>query len=172
MKFILKENQGYALITVLLIITIFGILSLAFMTKSISSMKQNTSVEKKSQSVEFAEMGATYFQYAVTNASKNLLPNVINTVEEERNQDINNKEFKSEDKYTERAITLLVNSLRNQLDSTIEEREHLPLSIDPIFIEKNYSDQKIIINSQSIGNKDGTKSPKSKLALQSTSTIS
>ena len=116
------------------------------MTNSISSMKQNTEVEKKSQSIELAEMGATYFQYAVTNASKTFLPNIISAVEEERNQDINNKVFKSEDKYTERAITLLADSLRTELDSTTEEREHLPFSIDPISIEENYSAKEIIIN--------------------------
>ncbi|MCU9614027.1 hypothetical protein OEV98_10685 [Caldibacillus lycopersici] len=67
MKRLLNDNNGYALVTVLFIITIFTILSLAFLTQSTTSMKQNGAVETKSQSVDLAEMGAAYFQQIVLN---------------------------------------------------------------------------------------------------------
>lgn len=65
-----KENseKGYALVTVLFIITLFMILSLSFMGQAFNSVKQNKIVEKSSQSVAIAEMGISYYQVAVKNA--------------------------------------------------------------------------------------------------------
>jgi competence protein ComGC len=59
-----KYEQGYALVTVLLIVTVFMVLFLAFMGQAFSSVKQNQVVEKKSQTVAAAEMGISYYQVA------------------------------------------------------------------------------------------------------------
>jgi hypothetical protein len=69
MKF-LKNEQGYSLVTVLMIITVFMTLILAFMGQSFSSVKQNKVVESSSQSVAIAEMGISYYHVAVKNIYK------------------------------------------------------------------------------------------------------
>ncbi|MDQ1144856.1 hypothetical protein QE429_001683 [Bacillus sp. SORGH_AS 510] len=64
---ITKSEQGYALVTVLLIVVIFMVVFLSFMGQAFSSVKQNQVVEKKSLSIDTAEMGVTYYQVAVQN---------------------------------------------------------------------------------------------------------
>ncbi|MBS4215468.1 type II secretion system GspH family protein [Neobacillus rhizophilus] len=63
-----RSEQGYALVAVLAIITIFMILSLTFMGQAANSIKQNKIVEEKSNSVAAAEMGITYYQVAIQDA--------------------------------------------------------------------------------------------------------
>jgi hypothetical protein len=63
----LKNESGYALVTVLLIITVFMGLFLSFAGQSFSTVKQNQIVEKKSQAVALAEMGVSYYQSMVYN---------------------------------------------------------------------------------------------------------
>jgi hypothetical protein len=63
-----KNEKGYALVTVLVIITLFMVISLSFMGQAFNSVKQNKVVEKSSQSVAIAEMGISYYQVAVKNA--------------------------------------------------------------------------------------------------------
>ncbi|WP_312471003.1 hypothetical protein [Neobacillus sp.] len=60
-----KNEQGYALVTVLLIVTVFMIISLAFMGQALSSTKQNQVVEKKARAVSSAEMGISYYQVEI-----------------------------------------------------------------------------------------------------------
>jgi len=61
----IKNEQGYALVTVLLVIVVFMIISLSFMGQAFSSVKQNQVVEKKSRSVAAAEMGISYYQVEI-----------------------------------------------------------------------------------------------------------
>ena len=61
----IKNEQGYALVTVLLVVVVFMIISLAFMGQAFSSVKQNQVVEKKSRSVAAAEMGISYYQVEI-----------------------------------------------------------------------------------------------------------
>lgn len=64
----LKKNEdGYALITVLLIITVFMIVFLSFIGQASNSIKQNQIVERTSQSTAAAEMGIQYYQVVVQN---------------------------------------------------------------------------------------------------------
>ena len=60
-----QNEKGYALVTVLLIITIFMVIFLSFMGQAFSSVKQNQVVEKKSLSVAAAEMGVSYYQVEI-----------------------------------------------------------------------------------------------------------
>jgi type II secretory pathway pseudopilin PulG len=61
----LKNEQGYALVTVLMVITIFMIVLMSFMGQAFSSVKQNQVVEKNSQSVAAAEMGVSLYQVTI-----------------------------------------------------------------------------------------------------------
>ncbi|MGF6948237.1 competence protein ComGC [Neobacillus sp. B4I6] len=65
MKNLMKNERGYALVTVLLIITVFMVVFLSFMGQAFSSVKQNQVVEKKSRSVAAAEAGISYYQVEV-----------------------------------------------------------------------------------------------------------
>ncbi|WML59563.1 hypothetical protein [Neobacillus sp. PS2-9] len=62
-----KSEQGYALVTVLLIVVIFMVVFLSFMGQAFTSVKQNQVVEKKSLSIDTAEMGVTYYKVAIQN---------------------------------------------------------------------------------------------------------
>ena len=66
----LNNQTGYALVTVLLMIAVFMVISLSFMGQSFSSVKQNKVVENDYQSVALAEMGVEYYQGRVMNALK------------------------------------------------------------------------------------------------------
>ncbi|MEH7249920.1 hypothetical protein V7114_24445 [Neobacillus niacini] len=61
----IKNERGYALVTVLMIVTIFMIVLMSFMGQAFSSVKQNQVVEKNSQSVSVAEMGVSLYQVAI-----------------------------------------------------------------------------------------------------------
>ncbi|MEW9053298.1 MAG: hypothetical protein AB2392_19215 [Neobacillus sp.] len=60
-----SNEQGYALVSVLLIVVVFSIVFLSFMGQAFSSTKQNQIVEKKTQSVAAAEMGVSFYQVAI-----------------------------------------------------------------------------------------------------------
>ncbi|MDM5333203.1 hypothetical protein QUF56_08195 [Ureibacillus composti] len=63
----LRNNQGYTLFFVLMIISVFTILALSFTVQSTNSAKQNTIVEAKMQSVDLAEMGSQFYMNAIKN---------------------------------------------------------------------------------------------------------
>jgi hypothetical protein len=67
----LKQEQGYALITVMLIITVFTVLGFTFTAMAFNSVKQTQKVEKTSQSVALAEMGVSYLDVAIQEIFKN-----------------------------------------------------------------------------------------------------
>lgn len=66
-----KQEQGYALITVMLIITVFTVLGFTFTGMAFNSVKQTQKVEKTSQSVALAEMGVSYLDVAIQEIFKN-----------------------------------------------------------------------------------------------------
>ncbi|MFD2046317.1 hypothetical protein ACFSTA_10945 [Ornithinibacillus salinisoli] len=155
MRSILKSNSGYALVSVLMVFTIFMILLLTFMTQSISSMKQNTAVEKRSQSIELAEMGGQYFQYTVTNVSDAILQAVGDQVEAEWNV---NSGY-SDNYYTQIAITLFMNNIELQSTTVpIKDMENAHFEITDISITPNFTEEQIEFKSNSIGKINGEES--------------
>ncbi|WP_044338448.1 hypothetical protein [Rossellomorea aquimaris] len=74
----LKNDKGYALVTVLLMMVVFMVISLSFMGQSFSSVKQNKEVEKDYQSVALAEMGVEYYEETVKNVLNSLEISGIN----------------------------------------------------------------------------------------------
>jgi len=71
------NNRGYALVTVLLITTVFMIIFLSFIGQSFSSTKQNEKLDSISQSVAVAEMGISYYQVAIQNIFETSLPPIL-----------------------------------------------------------------------------------------------
>lgn len=69
----LKKENGIALVTVLLMITVFSILGLAVISLTISNTKQVTKTEQEMQAVDLAEMGVVYYKNAfITNTNEKL----------------------------------------------------------------------------------------------------
>jgi len=58
----LKNEQGMALVVVLLILTVFSILGLAVMGASINNMKQVSKTETNIKTTDIAEMGILYYE--------------------------------------------------------------------------------------------------------------
>ena len=63
----IKNEQGFALVSVLMILTILMVVSLSFMGQAANSIKQNQIVEDSSHSVAVAEMGVSYYEVAIQN---------------------------------------------------------------------------------------------------------
>ncbi|NMD70528.1 type II secretion system protein [Bacillus sp. DNRA2] len=156
MKFILKNNQGYALLTVLLTITVFGVLSIALISNSFSSTKQNAMAEKKSQSIELAEMGAKYFEYAVKNAANDLIQSVRTEIETEQRTtgDVANPK----EHFTERSIEILIEKLDDEINTVtvpMKNKTNASFTIDQISFVKSETGDELIVTSKSIGNNNG-----------------
>ncbi|MEH6995867.1 hypothetical protein V7075_24740 [Neobacillus drentensis] len=110
----LKNNEeGYALVTVLLIFTIFMVLLLSFTGQSFSSMKQNQVVEKKSQAVALAEMGVSYFQSLINNIYVTKKNNEVKLAIEDYMGD---NPGLSDAHYKEEAIKIMKSAILNDLN--------------------------------------------------------
>lgn len=119
----IKNERGYALVTVLLVIIIFMMLSFSFMGQAVSSIKQNSVIEENSQSVALAEMGIVYYEHAIRNIYETNHQKVINEVKAERETDLQNKILHPNDYYRQRAITKMENILKNTLSSVTKTFE-------------------------------------------------
>lgn len=126
MKKIMNNNHGYALVTVLLIITVFMLLSFSFMGQSANTIKQNQVVEKNSQSVALAEMGIMYFEHLTRNEYDSNRQKVIDVVKAQRDSDIKNNIFKTDDHYKQLAISNMEDILKSQLSEETKQIDHKP----------------------------------------------
>ncbi|PFA67282.1 hypothetical protein CN378_10560 [Bacillus sp. AFS015802] len=152
-----KNEKGYALVTVLLIMVVFMVISLSFMSQSFTSVKQNKVVEKNNQSVALAEMGVSFYQLAVRNAYLSNQENIVSRVKEMMAADRRNRIEKSQDYYTGRVVSLMTQAMRTSLESeqtslTIEDRENTSYSIQAVNISSQGND--IIISFTSLGTQE------------------
>lgn len=108
-----ENEKGYALIAVLLTITIFILIAFSFMGQAANSMKQNKVLETKSQSVALAEMGVTYYQSAIQNVFQSNYQSIVQQVKSIREND---KIKRTNDEYTQIAINLMKIKLKDELN--------------------------------------------------------
>ncbi|OIK16958.1 hypothetical protein BIV60_01390 [Bacillus sp. MUM 116] len=113
----MKKENGYALVTVLLIISIFMVLFLSFMGQSLNTVKQTQIVEKKSKSVALAEMGISYYQTAVQNIYDANKQNVNNQVKEQIDADRQNNQLQSYDSYVMQGVNLMKTTISSGLNT-------------------------------------------------------
>lgn len=118
----MKNEDGYALPTVLLIMLLFIVFTLAFFGQSLNSTKQNKKIETQSQSVALAEMGVEYFYQAVSNSYIKNQPIVENEIDKMKREDIENKIIRSPEYYTEKAKDLMITLLQGDLNG---ENKHI-----------------------------------------------
>lgn len=139
-----KNEKGYALVTVLLTLTIFMVLALSFMGQSANSAKQNLAVEDKAKSTAMAEMGISYVELAVRNIYQEKLDEVI----VKKNSD---KPQKTNEYYANETIDkiyIAVSSLRGEINNN----NKLLFKIETYIIEKVGNGIKL--NYSSNGNKN------------------
>ncbi|MGG4169042.1 hypothetical protein ABEW00_16500 [Rossellomorea vietnamensis] len=152
-----ENEKGYALVTVLLIIVVFMVISLSFMGQSFNSVKQNKVVEKNYQSVALAEMGISFYQLAVRNAYLSNQEHVVNQVNQMIATDRQNKVEKSQGYYKGLVVPLMKQAIQTSLESEqktlrIEERDNTFYSIQDVEISSQAKD--IHITFESLGKQE------------------
>lgn len=157
----MKNEQGYTLVTVLLLITISMIIFLSFVGLSFSSVKQNQVIEKNSKSVALAEMGISYYQIAIQNIYETNKQAVNNQVKATIETDRTANKLNSETYYVNLGVTLMKEAIRQGLTSvqstvTLEGRPNSSFSIQ----ESNYYDvtkeKKILLKIKGVENGKST----------------
>lgn len=78
----LKNQNGIALVTVLLMITVFSILGMAVISLSISNTKQIAKTEGEMQAVDLAEMGVVYYKNVFNLKAESAINKAIKEIEE------------------------------------------------------------------------------------------
>ncbi|WP_034764562.1 hypothetical protein [Rossellomorea vietnamensis] len=152
-----ENEKGYALVTVLLIIVVFMVISLSFLGQSFNSVKQNEVVEKNYQSVALAEMGVSFYQRAVKNAYLSNQENVVNQVNQMMATDRRNKVVKSKEYYNGLVVPLMKQAIQTSLESEqntlrIEHRDNTFYSIQDVNLSSREKD--IYITFSSLGKQE------------------
>ncbi|KAB2338728.1 hypothetical protein F7731_04045 [Cytobacillus depressus] len=123
------NEKGYALVTVLLTITIFMVITLTFVAQSTTSAKQNIVLEEKSISTARAEMGITYIEQGV----RNIYIEQVNEVKKQHEKDNPKKTF---DKYADIIIVNVYNKI-NYLNGEVNTNKNLLFKIESFNLAKN-----------------------------------
>jgi hypothetical protein len=146
-----KNEEGYALLTVLLIITLFMVLFLAFTGQAFNTVKQNKIIEKSSQSVALAEMGVTYYEKAIQNVYFANITEIINEIDALRKKQINGT--LTSDELAEDVKPLYQDKLLNNDDFIKIARDRLLKKINCSLNELSCTGQEKILLKQTIAGK-------------------
>jgi hypothetical protein len=134
-----KNEQGYALVTVLLIVTIFTVIFLSFMGQAFSSVKQNQMVEKTTRSVAAAEMGISYYQVTLQKLFKlnqTAVTNHVRSIMDDESIDHSTVDFKRI--ATEKMAQQLQNMIPSPSGIPIESIKNIiGTPTDPIRIDEH-----------------------------------
>jgi hypothetical protein len=156
-----KNEHGYALLSVLLIVTLFMIFFLSFMGQAFSSVKQNQAIEKHSQSVALAEMGIKHYQVAVQNLYSANLATVSNEVKQQISLDRQpGKTLQSNAYYVGLGVSKMKTAIKNgllneKLTVSIDGKSNSNFSIHSIDYFETTKDNKILI--KVVGEENGKK---------------
>ncbi|MEH6956302.1 hypothetical protein [Neobacillus drentensis] len=153
-----KNEQGYALLTVLLIMTIFMILILSFSGLAFSNVKQNKVVEKNSQSVALAEMGISNYQVAVQNIYSANVPAITAQMKTKISSDRQANTLQKEEFYIDLGVSKMKEAIQAGLALEkspvfIDGRTTSSFSIDSINYFLPNKDRKILFTVK--GNENG-----------------
>ncbi|OCX64277.1 hypothetical protein BFM98_09275 [Lysinibacillus sp. AR18-8] len=167
MRNVLNNNNGYVLALVLIISILITVIFFSFLAISSNTTKQHNIVESTFQSQSIAEMGASYFQHAMTNEIITKQENIIKKIIDQRNEDIKAKQLQDDQHYIglaikdmEEVLTDIVLSLKKSDDKeddpeekTIKMKVHSnpknSFEVTPVTFSR--ADDALIINFTSIG---------------------
>lgn len=107
---VMKKEQGYALVTVLLVIAIFMIVGVSAIGLSFNTVKQNQVIETESQSTSVAEMGMTYYQTMIKNVYLANQETINNSLK-------NGPKLASNSAYAQSAASQMMTAIRTKIDS-------------------------------------------------------
>lgn len=135
---ILRNVGGYSLLTVLLMITVFTIICLAFIGYSYTTSKQSVTVENQTKSVAFAEMGISFVEAAINDIYQSNKDEIDDEILAEMENDLSNTD------YTDLALEKMNDRLQTGLEMlfNLEENTFENNTIpDPIFVKNINSDE-------------------------------
>lgn len=156
-----KKQSGYALILVLLAITLIGVLSIPIVNSVLNSSQQYQKTEQNIQKEKLREMGIVYMESVVNNAINNLTTLLndgnfsLTTSEQYKNQlqsellkivpELNSGAVKviEEDRFM---FSIKINSMELTADKNIIISYTVIPSINRNIEAKNASDEEVIIN--------------------------
>lgn len=151
MKRITKNEQGYALITVLLILIIFMAVLTSLMGQSLNTVKQNQSTETNNLSVSMAEMGTNYYQAMIQNVYEKNKNDVSNYVLSKINSDRNNHSLKPESEYELLASKKMIEVICQSINSDSTKKEPQKMDDNPnayyqiISCEQDQNDSNLLV---------------------------
>jgi hypothetical protein len=153
-----NKEQGYALLTVLLIVTLFMLLMLSFSGLAFSNVKQNRIVEKNSQSVALAEMGISNYQVAVQNIYAANVATVTNQMKTKISSDREANTLQKEDFYIDLGVSKMKDAIQTGLAAEkntvfIDGRTNSSFSVDSVNYFRDTKDRKIVLTVK--GNENG-----------------
>lgn len=156
----LKKESGIALVTVLLMITVFSILGLAVISLTISNTKQVTKTEQEMQAVDLAEMGVVYYKNAfITNANEKLRSAIEAAIEAIKQHNIANPKNSIDENKPENILAFLNIQKNDYLPQVyvsqsipVDENSSYSFEIKDHFAQEDvYSPKKIKIVFESFG---------------------
>jgi hypothetical protein len=151
-----EKEQGYALLSVLLIVVVFMIIVVSFMGHGFSSVKQNQVVEKTTQSVSLAEMGLTYYETAVQNIYAANTLTIGNQVKQKISDDRLANTLQSNDYYVKWGVSKMKDTIQTGLSLspvTIDGRPSSSFFIDTVNYYRTPEESKILLKVK--GNENG-----------------
>lgn len=150
------NNNGYALITVLLMITVFMVFAFSFFIQSGNSVKQNKLIEEKNNSVALAEMGIGYFENEIRNIYYSNYDRIKEEIEKQREEDIKNKNVKKDSDYIYLAVTKMGQALSafNPNSKSIDDKPNTTINFEHTRDKNSYiqmTSTEIIVSFVSVG---------------------
>lgn len=137
-KSVVNNNHGYILAIVLIISIIFSVIFLSFIGISSNTTKQNNVVEGTIQAQSIAEMGASYFQQAMTNEIITTQSQIIKDVIKEREDDIKINKIENDSHYKDLARKYMQEKLKECIkklgtDIKIQQNNKNSFKISPTY---------------------------------------
>lgn len=126
------NEQGYAMVIVLMLIVVITISSAVFMRASIGNAKQEKIVDENNLSVVAAEMGVDYYKNAIVNEFNNEKHNLNVLAQDEINNLVNSLEYK--EKNNDIWVASKLEIIRQKL--IIELRSHFNEVVGSFSLEK------------------------------------
>lgn len=117
----ITNNHGYALVIVLLVITIFMIVGLTAIGISFNTAKQNQVIAAKSHSTAIAEMGMTYYE--------TMIKNIYETNQQTISDNVKQNSTQTSNSAAQTAASQMMSTIKTRLDN--EETTQVNIPDDP-----------------------------------------
>ena len=167
MKLEIRNEKGYSLLVVLLVVTFIMIISASFVTASVSNAKQEKTVDTNNLAVVAAEMGVDYYKTAMLNEFNNRRNELILAAQSKINSLIARPDFAGLDKDAQLQLIrkeigkLLEGFLHAKIQLLLAESENTIIDGDTKYVRNSLSvkaidevvkDGKVVVNGEVVVN--------------------